>query len=81
MPQADRLVQRLVDAGDRAAHREAVVGEVPDRIGHFGSMEDDGTGLPLEDVAPVEERPDLLAARRPARRGAVDEALQIGEVR
>src|SRR5207253_7703551 len=81
MTQPELLVEGLVDAADRAALGEAVIGEVANRIGNLEPVDDHGRCLPLQEVAPIEERPDFVAVRRPAGRGARDETAEIGYVR
>ena len=51
---------RAVDAGDRAAHRVAVVVELADGVGQLHAVQDHRRGLAAGDVVPVEHGPALV---------------------
>src|SRR5262249_18558278 len=76
--QAHLLPDRLVDAGDGAAHRVAVVVELADGVGQGQAVPEYRVGLLAAAVVPVEDRPALLTRRRPAARSAVHQAGQVG---
>ena len=80
MLQAECFEQRLVDARRGTAHRVAVVRVVSDGIGDVEAVQRHRRRLAAERVSPVEERPHFLIGGRPPRRGAVDQAPQIGQI-
>ena len=76
-----RAPDRAVDARDGAAHRVAVIVELPDRVGERQAMQYHRRGLPARDVVPVKDRPAFFLGSRPFGGDAADHARQVGVVR